>query len=67
MWIDAKPSGGIQILTAFTFNVEGQPVHSPATITSDKIFVKEVVIEGQRYQVALDFQWENFGVGKNTK
>ena len=28
MWIDAKPSGGIQTLTAFTFNVEGQPVHS---------------------------------------
>jgi hypothetical protein len=67
MWIDAKPSGGIQTLTAFTFNVEGQPVHSPATITSDKTPVKEVVIEGQRYQVALDFQRENLGVGKNTK
>jgi hypothetical protein len=29
MWIDAKPSGKIQILTAFTFNVEGKPVYSP--------------------------------------
>src|SRR5215216_6857253 len=26
MWIDTKPKGGIQILTAFSFNVEGQPV-----------------------------------------
>lgn len=42
MWIDAKPKGGIQILTAFPFNVEGQPVHSPTNITSDKTFVKEV-------------------------
>lgn len=67
MWIDAKPSGGIQTLAAFTFNIEGQPVHSPATITSDKTFVEEVVIEGQRYQVTLDFQRENLGVGKNTK
>jgi hypothetical protein len=67
MWIDAKPSGGIQTLTAFTFNVEGQPVHSPATITSDKTSVKEIVIEGQHYQVALDFQRESLGVGKNTK
>lgn len=67
MWIDAKPSGGIQTLTVFTFNVEGQPVHSPATITSDKTSVKEIVIEGQHYQVALDFQRESLGVGKNTK
>ena len=67
MWIDATPSGGIQTLTAFTFNVEGPPVHSPPTITSGKTSVKEVVIEGQRYQVALDFQRENLGVGKNTK
>jgi hypothetical protein len=67
MWIDAKPSGGMQILTAFAFNVEGQPVHSPANITSDKTFVKEVVTDGQSYQVTLDFQRENLGVGRNTK
>jgi hypothetical protein len=28
MWIDVKPKGGIQVLTAFPFNVEGQPVHT---------------------------------------
>ncbi len=28
MWIDTKPKGGIQILTAFAFNVEGQPVQA---------------------------------------
>ena len=67
MWIDAKPKGGMQILTAFAFNVKGQPVHSPANITSDKTFVKEVVIDGQSYQVTLDFQRENLGVGRNTK
>ena len=43
MWIDAKAKGGIQILTAFSFKVEGQPVHSPANnITSNKMFIKEV-------------------------
>jgi hypothetical protein len=67
MWTDSKPSGGMQILTAFAFNVEGQPVHSPANITSDKTFVKEVVTDGQSYQVTLDFQRENLGVGRNTK
>src|SRR5919112_359441 len=61
MWIDAKPKDGMQILAAFAFNVEGQPVHTPATITSDKTFVKEVVIDGQSYQVTLYFQGENLG------
>jgi hypothetical protein len=32
MWIDAKPKGVIQILAAFAFIVERQPVHTPATI-----------------------------------
>jgi hypothetical protein len=67
MWIDAKPKGGIQILTAFPFNVEGQPVHSPTNITSDKTFVKEVMTDGQSYQVTLDFQPEKLGVGMDTK
>jgi hypothetical protein len=67
MWIDAKPKGGIQILTAFPFNVEGQPVHSPTNITSDKTFVKEVMTDGQSYQVTLDFQPEKLGVGVDTK
>ena len=67
MWIDTKPKGGIQILTAFSFNVEGQPVHTPASITSDKTFLKEVVTDGQTYQIALDFHQERLGVGRNTK
>jgi hypothetical protein len=68
MWIDVKPKGGIQqILTAFAFNVEGQPAHTPANITSDKTFVKEVVTYGQRYQITLDFQPQKLGVGKDAK
>ncbi len=56
MWIDAKPKGGIQILTAFAFNVEGQPVHTPSDIVPDQTLVKNVVADGQSYQVTLDFQ-----------
>jgi hypothetical protein len=67
MWIDAKPKAGIQILTAFAFTVEGQPVHSPSNITSDRTFEKEVVSEGQSYQVTLNFQRERLGVGRDTK
>jgi hypothetical protein len=67
MWIDAKPKGGIQTLTAFAFNVEGQPVRSPATITVDQTLVKKVVVDAQSYQVALDFQREHLGVGRNAK
>jgi hypothetical protein len=67
MWIDTKPKGGIQILTAFAFSVEGQPVHTPANITSEKTFVKEVVIDGQSYQVTLDFHQEHLSAGRDTK
>jgi len=56
--VDVKPKGGIQhVLTAFAFNVEGQPVHTPATIVPDSMSMKKVVIaDGQSYQVSLDFQ-----------
>jgi hypothetical protein len=54
MWIDTKPKGGIQTLTAFAFNVEGQPVHTPATIEHEQTHVKKVVAEGQSYQVTLN-------------
>ncbi len=68
MWIDAKPKSATQILTAFPFNVEGHPVHTPANITSDRTFVKEVVVsDAQRYQISLDFQPEKLGVGVDTK
>jgi hypothetical protein len=56
MWIDIKPKGGQQILTAFSFNVEGQPVHTPTDVIPDKTLVKDVVADGQSYQVTLDFQ-----------
>ena len=68
MWIDTKPKGGMQqILTALAFNVEGQPIHSPSNITSDRTFEKEVVSDGQTYQVTLNFQGERLGVGKDIK
>jgi hypothetical protein len=46
MRIDVKPKGGIQqqILTAFPFNVEGQPVHIQATILPDTTSMKKVVM-----------------------
>jgi hypothetical protein len=67
MWIDVKPKGGMQILTAFPFNVEGQPVHSPLNITSDKAFLREVVIDGRRYQISLSCQPEHLVAGMNIK
>jgi hypothetical protein len=68
MWIDVKPKGGAQILTAFAFNVEGQPVHSPAaTIAHEQTRVKNVVADGQSYQVSLNCQPERLVVGRNVK
>ena len=67
MWIDAKPKGGMQALTAFTFNVEGQPIHFPATIAHEQKRVKNVDAEGQSYQIALNCQPEQLAVGRNIK
>ncbi len=67
MWIDAKPKGGIQILTAFPFNVEGQPVHSPAIIAHEQTRVKNVVADGQSYQVILNCQPEQLVASRDTK
>jgi hypothetical protein len=67
MWIDVKPKDGIQILTAFAFNVEGQPVHSPATIAHEQTRVKNVVADGQSYQVTLNCQPERLVAGMDTK
>ncbi len=67
MWIDVKPKGGIQILTAFAFNVEGQPVHSPATLAHEQTQVKNVVADGQSYQVTLNCQPEQLVAGRDTK
>ena len=67
MWIDAKPKGGMQTLTAFTFNVEGQPVHFPTTIAAEQTRVKKVDTEGQNYQIALNYEPEQLIAGRDTK
>lgn len=67
MWIDVKPRDGQQILTAFAFNVEGQPVHTPATIAHEQTQVKNVVANGQSYQVMLNCQPERLVAGRDTK
>jgi hypothetical protein len=67
MWIDAKPKEGIQILTAFAFTVEGQPVHSPANIAHEQTRVKNVVADGQSYQVSLSCQAERLVAGRDVK
>jgi hypothetical protein len=69
MWIDAKPKGGIQqqILTAFPFNVEGQPVHTPGTIAHEQTRVKNVVADEQSYQVTLNCQPEHLVAGSDVK
>jgi hypothetical protein len=68
MWIDVKPEGGIQILTAFAFDVEGQPIHFPSIILPEQINMKNVVAEGHNYQVTLNFQPEQQPVGgRNVK
>jgi uncharacterized OB-fold protein len=67
MWIDAKPKGGIQTLTAFAFNVEGQPIHSPETIAHEQTRVKNVVAERQSYQVRLNCQPEQLVTGSDVK
>ena len=67
MWIDVKPKGGIQILTAFAFNVEGQPVHSPTPIAHEQTRVKNVDAEGQSYQVTLNCQPEQLVAGRDIK
>jgi hypothetical protein len=68
MWINAKPKGGTQqILTAFPFNVEGQPVHTPGTIAHEQTRVKNVVADGQSYQVTLNCHPERLVTGRDTK
>jgi hypothetical protein len=68
MWIDVKPKEGIQILTAFAFNVEGQPIHFPAIIVPEQTNVKNVVAEGHNYQITLNCQPDQQPIaGRNVK
>jgi hypothetical protein len=68
MWIDVKPKDGMQqILTAFAFIVEGQPIHSPAKIAHEQTRLKNVHAQGQSYQIALNCEPEHLVVGRDIK
>src|SRR5215204_4976527 len=67
MWIDAKPKDGMQILTAFAFIVEGQPIHFPAKIAHEQTRIKNVDAEGQSYQIALNCEPEQLIANRNIK
>jgi hypothetical protein len=51
LWVDFKPKEGDQTLTAFKFNVTGQPVHSPEALMHDGEYAKRS-LDGQ-YQITL--------------
>jgi hypothetical protein len=68
MWIDVKPKDGMQqILTAFAFIVEGQPIHLPAKIAHEQTRLKNVHAQGQSYQIALNCEPEHLVVGRDIK
>jgi hypothetical protein len=68
MWIDVKPKDGMQqILAAFAFKVEGQPIHSPAKIAHEQIRLKNVDAQGQSYQIALNCEPEQLVAGRDIK
>jgi hypothetical protein len=51
LWVDFKPKEGNQTLTAFKFNVTGQPAHTPEELVYEEKYTKSS-LEGQ-YQIAL--------------
>jgi hypothetical protein len=68
MWTDTKPKGGMQqILSAFAFNVEGQPIHSPAIIAHEETRVKNIIADGQSYRISMNCQPEQLVAGRNIK
>jgi hypothetical protein len=67
MWIDAKPKGGMQILAAFAFIIEGQPIHFPAKIAHEQTRVKNVHAQGQSYQIALNCEPEQLIADRDIK
>jgi len=68
MWIDVRPKDGMQqILTAFAFNVEGEPIHSPAKIAHEQTRLKNVHAQGQSYQIALNCEPEQLVVGRDIE
>ena len=68
MWIDVKPKDGMQqILTAFAFNIEGKPIHSPTKIAHEQTRLKNVDVQGQSYQIALNCEPEQLVAGRDIK
>ena len=59
LWSDTKPKGGVQILAAHIFDVEGYPMHIPHDIPVDNTLVKGIVMEGQIYRINLKFEPRN--------
>ena len=51
LWVDVKPKGGRQFLTAFQTHVEGQPLHERIPLMADNQFTR-IVMDGQ-YRVSL--------------
>lgn len=52
LWVDFKPKGGNQMLSALKFNVEGQPVHTPQEIVYDEKYTKRSLDD--QYQFSLE-------------
>jgi len=51
LWVDFKPKGGNQTLSALKFNVEGQPVHTPEELFYDEKYTKRSL--DNQYQISL--------------
>ena len=68
MWIDVRPKDEMQqILTAFAFNVEGEPIHSPTKIAHEQTRIKNVHAQGQSYLIALNCEPEQIVAGRDIK
>src|SRR5918911_2138757 len=50
-WVDFKPKGGNQMLSALKFNVEGEPVHTPEGLVYDGKYTKGSL--DRQYQISL--------------
>lgn len=57
LWVDFKPKGGNQMLSALKFNVEGQPVHISQEIVYDENYSKRSLDD--QYQISLKIPEKN--------
>ncbi|MFL6317941.1 MAG: hypothetical protein ACJ71K_06725 [Nitrososphaeraceae archaeon] len=51
LWVDFKPKGGNQTLSALKFNVEGQPIHTPEELVYEEKYTKRSL--DSHYQISL--------------